>query len=141
MALPQPTAGLVIGYAYLWQDEARLGQEEGLKDRPCVVILSVEDKDGERIVHVVAITHTPPRGPGDAVELPDQTKQRLGLDEARSWIVTTELNRFTWPGPDLQPIARGTVGPFAFGSVPLGILKQVVAQIRERRGVGSVRRG
>lgn len=101
MALPEPTAGLVIGYAYLWQEEATAGQEEGLKDRPCVIVLSVEDKDGERIVQVAAITHTPPRRPGDAVELPAQTKQRLGLDDARSWIVTTELNRFTLPGPDL----------------------------------------
>ena len=141
MALPEPTAGLVIGYAYLWQDEARSGQEEGLKDRPCVIILSVEDEGGERIVHVAAITHTPPHRSGEAVELPAQTKQRLGLDEARSWIVTTELNRFVWPGPDLRSIARGTASPFAFGSVPLGILKQVINQIRERRGVGSVRRG
>ena len=33
------------------------------------------------------------------------TKRRLGLDDARSWIMVTEGNRFAWPGPDLRPIA------------------------------------
>lgn len=140
MALPDPTPGLVVSYAYLWNSEARAGREEGAKDRPCVIILSVQDIDGERVVHVAPITHSAPRAPGEAVELPAATKARLGLDHQPSWIVTTELNRFTWPGPDLRPISRDRPDTFAFGSVPLGLLKQAIDQIRDRRGVRAVRR-
>ena len=43
------------------------------------------------------------------------TKARLGLDEARSWIVLTESNRFAWPGPDLRAVdsETGYYGPLA----------------------------
>jgi hypothetical protein len=30
MAFPEPEAGLVISYAYLWSNEFRLGKTEGL---------------------------------------------------------------------------------------------------------------
>lgn len=40
MALPDPHPGLVIRYSYLWADEHRTGQEEGLKDRPCVIVVA-----------------------------------------------------------------------------------------------------
>lgn len=140
MALPVPTAGLVISYAYLWEREARLGRDDGAKDRPCVVILAVEDRDGERIVHVAPVTHTPPGHADEAVALPLATKARLGLDDQRSWIVTSELNRFTWPGPDLRPISRDRPDSFAFGSIPLGLLKQIISQIRDRRRVRTVQR-
>ena len=140
MALPTPTPGLVISDSYLWQDQANAGGEEGLKDRPCVIVLAVHDQDGERIVHVAPITHTPPKAKTEAVELRAATKARLGLDDQQSWIVTTELNRFTWPGPDLRPISRDKPDTFAYGSVPLGTLKQVIDQIRERRRVRTVKR-
>lgn len=140
MAFPDPKAGLVIRYAYLWEREARTGREEGIKDRPCVVILAVEDRDGERIVHVAPITHTPPGFANEAVPLPSITKSRLGLDDLPSWIVTGELNRFTWPGPDLRPVSRNQPDSFAFGYIPLGLLQQVINQIRERRGMRVVPR-
>ena len=140
MALPEPTPGLVIGYAYLWEREARAGQEEGAKDRPCVIILAVEDRDGDRIVHVASITHSPPRAATEAVALPAATKARLGLDSQPSWIVTSELNRFTWPGPDLRPVSRDRPDTFAFGSIPLGLLKQIIDQIRDRRRLRTVSR-
>ncbi len=94
MPLPDPQPGLVVRYAYLWRDEARRGQEEGVKDRPCVILNSSRDKDGNRIAWVAPITHTPPKNPEDAVEVPAATKRRLGLDDRRSWIVTREVNRF-----------------------------------------------
>ena len=140
MALPTPTRGLVINYSYLWNDQAKAGQEEGLKDRPCVVVLAVPVQDGERVVHVAPITHTPPRIATDAVELPVATNARLGLDDQRSWIATTELNRFTWPGLDVRPISCARPDAFAYGSVLLEILKQVIAQIRQRRQVRTVTR-
>lgn len=140
MALPEPTPGLVIGYAYLWEREAGAGRDEGAKDRPCVIILAVEDRDGDRIVHVAPITHAQPRVAEEAVALPQATKARLGLDGQPSWIITSELNRFTWPGPDLRPISRNKPDTFAFGSIPLGLFKQIIGQIRERGRVRTVPR-
>jgi hypothetical protein len=40
MAFPAP--GLVIRYVYLWSHEWVRGQEEGVKDRPCAIILVTE---------------------------------------------------------------------------------------------------
>ena len=98
MSFPEPYAGLVIRYSYLWRREHQEGREEGMKDRPCAVVLVVTDEDGEREVLVLPITHTPPY-PIDAVEIPSETKKRLGLDGERSWIVITEANEFVWRRP------------------------------------------
>ncbi len=127
MALPDPVPGLVIGYAYLWRNEARRGQEEGRKDRPCAIVLSVQNSDGQTVVTVAPITHTPPASPDIAVEIPAATKKRLGLDSARSWIVAADLNRFIWPGVDLRPIGRGK-HTYAYGLLPAVLY----AQLRDR---------
>ena len=106
MPLPIPEPGLVISYGYLWRSVYERGQEEGTKDRPCAIVLMAQDEDGDTTVTVLPVTHTPPVNPDEAVEIPASTKRRLGLDEARSWIIVSEFNRFVWPGPDLRPISR-----------------------------------
>jgi hypothetical protein len=95
--IPEPRPGLVIHYAYLWFDEARRGREEGVKDRPCVIVHTL-NKDGRTFAYVAPITHSPQPPESNAVELPPATKQRLGLDDQPSWVVTSEVNRFEWPG-------------------------------------------
>lgn len=127
MPLPEPVPGLVISYAYLWRNQQEQGRDEGVKDRPCVVVLSVRQEEGERIVTVAPVTHAPPVNSRDAIELPAPVKGRLGLDAQKSWIVATELNRFLWPGPDLRPIP-GKPGVFAYGGLP----KQLMQQLKER---------
>ncbi len=124
MSLPEPVPGLVIGFSYLWRNEALRGMEEGRKDRPCVIILAVENESGRQIVTVAPISHTPPVHPESAVEMPPTTKRRLGLDGDRSWIVAAELNRFVWPGVDLRPVRRGA-GTCAYGLLPDGLYRQV----------------
>jgi hypothetical protein len=124
VALPTPVAGLVIRYAYLWRDDARRGQEDGSKDRPCVIVLSVQNRDGQTIVTVAPITHSPPRDRDSAVEIPAKAKVRLGLDDARSWIIATDLNRFNWPGVDLRPVERGR-SDYVFGSIPATLYAQL----------------
>ncbi len=124
MALPEPVPGLVISYAYLWHDEALRGQEEGRKDRPCVIILSVENADGRTVVTVAPITHSPPAYPESALEIPAATKQRLGLDGERSWVVAADLNRFVWPGVDLRPIRRDAKA-YAYGQLPAVFYRQL----------------
>ena len=128
MSLPQPVPGLVIRYAYLWHAEHQRGQEEGVKDRPCAVILVTTDDQGDQVVTVLPITHTPPSHPALAVEIPPATKRRLGLDDERSWIVITEANRFVWPGPDLRPTQPGDLSSVAYGLLPRALFKEVTAK-------------
>jgi hypothetical protein len=87
------------------------GQEEGVKDRPCAVILVTADDAGDQVVTVLPVTHTPPHNLAFAVEIPQATKSRLGLDDERSWIVLTEANRFIWPGPNLRALEIRPVWP------------------------------
>ena len=128
MALPQPRNGLVIRYAFLWREDAARGQEEGDKDRPCAVVLNTRDRAGQLIVVVLPITHTPPRDQRLAVEIPADTKRRLGLDDDRSWIVVTDANRFIWPGPDLRPRRPGDAASVAYGLLPAALYKDLLSK-------------
>ncbi len=125
MAFPTPVPGLVIRYSYLWASEHARGQEEGVKDRPCAVVLTSTDEAGGQIVTVLPISHTPPSNPLLAVEIPAATKRRLGLDDDRSWVVLTEANRFVWPGPDLRPLRPGEAASVAYGPLPYGLFEDI----------------
>jgi hypothetical protein len=133
VALPLPEPGLVVSYAYLWRSDFEQGQEEGTKDRPCAIVLIARDDQGDTIVTVVPVTHSPPQRPEDAVELPLPTKRRLGLDAERSWVVVSEINRFVWPGPDLRPLSRAEPDRFVYGMLPPALYRQ----IRERLGASA----
>ena len=80
--------------------------------------MSVVDEEGEQEILVLPITHTPPHNPADAIEIPFHTKNRLGLDSDRSWIVIAEANEFVWPGPDLRPIQGRDESTIAYGTLP-----------------------
>lgn len=137
MALPTPVQGLVIRYSYLWRSEYLQGREEGVKDRPCAVILVVTDDMGDAVVTVLPITHSTPADPTLAVEIPTATKARLGLDMDRSWVILSEANRFIWPGPDLRPAQGRDIGSVAFGLLPYKLMEEIrtrfLALVRERR--------
>ena len=45
MPLPIHEVGLVISFSYLWRYEYEKGNEEGRKNRPCVIILSVKNEN------------------------------------------------------------------------------------------------
>lgn len=141
--LPQPVPGLVIRYSYLWLEEHRKGREEGVKDRPCAVILVTHDAEGDQLVTVLPVTHSPPGDPALAMEIPAETKKRLGLDDARSWVVLTEANRFIWPGPDLRPAATGDLGSIAYGQLPRAFYLQLRARfvaVLKVGGAGAIAR-
>lgn len=143
MPFPTPEPGLVIRYAFLWREQAARGQDEGEKDRPCAVVLTTANDHGDTVVIVLPITHTPPRDPRLAVEIPAATKQRLGLDDERSWIVVTDANRFIWPGPDLRPRTPGDMSSVAYGHLPAKLFNQVrdkLAAAVAARLTGAVRR-
>lgn len=83
------------------------------------------DAEGDLRVIVLPVTHSRPADPASAVEIPAATKRRLGLDEDQSWIVVTECNVFSWPGPDLR-FAPGQ-GPesVAYGLLPAKLFEKV----------------
>jgi hypothetical protein len=79
---------------------------------------------GSSIVTVAPVTHTAPSSADEAVEIPLATEQRLGLDDARSWVVVSEANDFVWPGPDLRPKSRDS-SRFDYGLLPPGLFRQI----------------
>lgn len=101
-----------------------------MKNRPVVVVVALRTINQRTELIVAPITHSQPIVPGDAVEIPRQVKRHLGLDQERSWIMTTELNRFIWPGPDIRPAQDdgsplyGTIPEQLFEKVKVGILLQ-----------------
>ena len=133
MSLPIPKPGLVIRYAYLWEAEARQGREKGTKDRPCAIVLVVLREGEHPIVRVLPVTHTPPTNPEDALEIPTVTKERLGLDSERSWVVLSEANDFIWPGPDLRPLPSAGTGSVAYGFLPPGFMRVLRDRLERRR--------
>ncbi len=125
MPLPRPVPGLVIRYSYLWRQDFLRGLEEGHKDRPCAVILVSRSAQGEQVVTVLPISHSPASNPAEAIEISSATKLRLKLDSQRSWIVLTEANRFIWPGPDLRPSIPGDMTSVAYGLLPGALYEQM----------------
>ena len=137
MALPEPECGLVISYAYLWRRESETGQTEGLKDRPCAIVLTVAGAGNEPVTVTVApITHTAPRDPDVAIEIPPQVKRHLGLDDGRSWIILDEFNEFAWPGFDLRPVP-GERGRYEYGFLPPALFTRTINRVLELRRTGK----
>jgi PemK-like, MazF-like toxin of type II toxin-antitoxin system len=125
VSFPEPVPGLVIRYSYLWHSEHVRGRDEGSKDRPCVIVLATAAAGGEKIVVVLPITHTPPDDQQSAIEIPAAIKRRLLLDEAPSWVMLNEANRFAWPGPDLRPAKRGDASSVAIGPLPYRFFEDI----------------
>ena len=116
--IPEPITGLVVSYSYLWRREYNLGREEGVKDRPCAIILTKKQEGDDTIVTVAPITHSEPENMDMAVEIPLSVKRHLNLDNERSWVVCNEVNRFLWVGPDIKPIQNRKDKIYSYGMIP-----------------------
>jgi hypothetical protein len=133
LMFPDPIPALVIRYSYLWHSEFAAGREEGVKDRPCAIVAAVKRGDSGRWrVVVLPVTHSPPKDPAEAIEIPLETKRRLGLDHERSWIVVAEWNEFSWPGPDVRTAPSGDEGTIAYGYLPEKFFARVQAAFAAR---------
>lgn len=130
MPLPKPEPGLVISFSYLWRHENLKGLVEGRKNRPCVIVLSIETKGEATKVVVAPITHSKPIDPSFGIEIPPKVKQYLGLDDEKSWAIIDEINSFTWPGFDLRPI-KGETDRFDYGFLPPKLFEQIKINILE----------
>jgi hypothetical protein len=129
MPIPTPEPGLVISYAYVWDHEAQSGQEEGRKDRPCVITLAVERQPGgETLVTVLPVTHRPPDDAAEAVEIPPAVKRQLGLDNDRSRVIVSEGDQFVWPGYDLRKVRRSD--RYDYGYLPPRFFRDILAAFR-----------
>lgn len=139
MKLPKPEPGLVIRYSYLWQREHLAGREDGVKDRPCAIVLAVKDGGDARVL-VVPITHNRPGAGISAMELPAAVKKQLGLDGERSWIVYSESNFFRWPGPDLRPVNNQPGAPMTYGFLPPRIFTELRRRFLNQEAAARVQR-
>jgi hypothetical protein len=136
MVLEPPRPGQVIGYRYLWWSEHRRGLQEGAKERPCAVVYAVKNVAGKTRVYVLPITHTKPFETEGGIGLLPEWKQHLGLDAQPSWIVTSELNHFEWPGVD---IGGSTAEDFSYGFLPYKVTKRLRELIRARVRTKKIR--
>ena len=130
----EPRPGLVIRYDFLWKEEQRSGREQGVKDRPCAIILvSRERDDGSREVVLCPLSHAPPRAGESAVEVPSKVARHLGLDDQRSWIKTHQVNTLVWQR-DRPPygVTPAKENAWAFGQLPNALGRQVFEQVRQR---------
>jgi hypothetical protein len=124
-----PEPGDILSYAYLWHREALQGQEDGLKDRPVVVVVAAQTLGGRTQLLVAPVTHSIPSKNDDAIEMPTSVKRELRLDKDRSWIVVSELNQFVWPGPDVRVSAASPDGSPLIGAIPQWLYDRVKSSI------------
>lgn len=79
MATLEPETGLVIRYRYLWQRQARAGEETGRKARPACVVIPIGAKGADVVLFPLT---TQPPGP-DRVASPTGA-DRVAQDPAQS---------------------------------------------------------
>jgi hypothetical protein len=141
VALPDPKAGLVVRYDYLWSRESAAGRSQG-KDRPACIVAASDSLTRPRYVVLLPITHSPPDAQTIGIQIPIKVKQAIGLDDAPSWVIVSEHNIDEWPNAGLSPVP-GKPGVFAYGFIPPGLFAEVKAKFlelaREQKS-GAVRR-
>jgi hypothetical protein len=141
VALPDPKAGLVVRYDYLWSREAAAGRSQG-KDRPTCIVATSDSLTSPRYVVLLPITHSPPDADSIGMEIPIKVKQAIGLDDVPSWVIVSEHNIDEWPNAGLSPVP-GKAGVFAYGFIPPGLFAQIKAKFLElarNEKSGAVRR-
>ena len=95
------------------------------------------ERGGRSELIVAPVTHTKPEPDAAGVELPLKVKRQLGLDQAQSWIITTEFNRFIWPGPDVR-IAPGKESPI-YDAIPERLFEKLRESIASHVALGRLK--
>jgi hypothetical protein len=132
----EPKVGYVLRYVYDWGPDAGTGSD---KERPAVIVLTVRRADGKTLVRVAPVTHRAPDDPTRALELPWATKQRLGLDDDRSWVILDHANEFQWPGPDVRPVPGVLPATIYYGPLPPALFARLRQQLLGLLRAGRVR--
>jgi hypothetical protein len=103
------------------------------------VVVVAHSLQNDRLQLLVApITHSPPQHIDQAIEIPLTVKRNLGLDSERSWIVTSELNRFIWPGPDIRLVKGNTGLSPLYGAIPEKLFTEVKEQFLAKAKLGKI---
>ncbi len=134
----KPAPGMVLCYSYLWHREKEKGETEGRKDRPATVVLVANRAGFGDVVYVLPITTSEPASDDPwKIEIPRSIKERIGLDERRSWIDVTEFNIFAWTGYHLRPTktprGKANTETCLYGYLPSGFFKKVTKATNEYR--------
>lgn len=139
MALPTPRPGLVVGYDFLFREQADAGQENASKPHPAAIIL-ITKTDVQTRVSLLAISHSPPRRGEEAYHLKlASTECRLmGLDHGDHWINLRDINSFDWPGYDLVPSAPGR--SYVYGTMSRSTFVRVVNALKAAAGRRAINR-
>src|SRR5260370_37465295 len=108
---------MVVRYSFLWSSEAKAGETEGRKERPCVIVTAIKRiADGRFRGRVLPLTHRPAEA-ARSVAVPPKINRYLGLDADASWIALDEVIEFIWPGVDLRPASRAKPGVWTCGGL------------------------
>lgn len=67
------------------------------------------------------------------------TARRIGLDGAPQWIGLTDLNRFTWPGPDLRPLPGRSRDSVVIGELPVKLVQILIDRLQAALGAGQAK--
>jgi len=124
--IDQVKIGHVLRYVYLFKSDAAAGRDEGVKERP-VVVLHV-DHTSHR-VYVLPVTTKGDGKPG-AIPLPAEVASACGL-APQSCILVTEYNHFKWLGFDIRPVAEGYIA----GRLPPGFTAKIRALAAGAKGI------
>ena len=124
--IDQIKVGHVLRYVYLFKSEAAAGRDEGVKERP-VVVIDV-DYDTRRVM-VLPVTTKGDGRPG-AVPLPAPVASACGLSP-QSAIVVTEYNDFRWLGYDIRPVGNG----YITGRLPPGFTDKILMLAAGAQGI------
>lgn len=139
MSLPKPRPGLVVGYDFLFREQADAGKENASKPHPAAIILATE-RDLQTRVSLVAISHSPPL-PGEEsyrLKLTPAECRYIGLDSGDHWINLRDVNSFDWPGYDLVPSAPGR--KYEYGIMSKATFVRVVEAMKRCAGRRSIPR-
>ena len=124
--------GDIIVYPYRWVAERDEGRSpEGSKDRPCCLVLLIQDAAGRPTIFLAPISSKPPRADQIALEIPETERRRAGLEKySEAWIYLDELNadllNESWYLEPQKPM----------GSFARSFLAKVAAGIRANVGKG-----
>ncbi len=139
MALPKPRPGLVIGYDFLFREQADAGMENASKPHPAAIVI-VSRQEVQTRVSLVAISHAPP-SPGQAnhyLKLTSTECRQMGLDSEEHWINLRDINSFDWPGYDLAQTAPG--GDYVYGIMSKATFIRLVNAIKACAGRRAIPR-
>jgi len=130
--------GDVWRFPYLWKREERLGDTEGRKNRPVVMVLLIQNDKGQQEAMLVPVTSQPQNDSPFAVPVPDIEKKRAGLDiHMDLWVVTDEHNIDT-PRQSYYFEPAGRIGAFSTAFTKT-LQARKIAAIQARKS-SSVRR-